>query len=436
MESDSMFLILMVVCLVLTAFFSAAGAAFSSFNRMRMKNLAEGGDKRAGRVLALADNSDSLASTLLITDAVLTLLFACLGTLLVGHMFEDDHIVIAIATLIGAALLILAGKAAPRAFAKELPEKTALATSFALRILVTLCTPLAFLFRRFKQLLASAISGGSDAAVTDEELLSMLEEAEHEGGIGEQEGTLIRSAIEFMDLEAQDISTPRVDIVAVSTDATEEEIAKLYLKSGFSRLPVYEEEIDHIVGTINLKDFYNFIYEKDASLETIIRTPFFITPTMKVGDLLKTFQSKNTHMAIILDEFGGTDGIITMEDIIEELVGEIWDEHDKVVEEIVPVGTQEYNVLGSANAEKFFEMIDTLYTCDSTTISGYICTVLECIPKEGDSFVKDGLCITVLKMDGQRIEQVRIKKIADADGPVGINDAETTAGTMKSAGTA
>ena len=236
----------------------------------------------------------------------------------------------------------------------------------------------------------------------------LQEEAEQEGGIDADESTLIRSAIGFMDLETSDIYTPRVDIESIPLDATKEEIAKMFLDTGFSRLPVYEEDIDHIIGIINQKDFHNFIYHTDRPLKDIIRPVLFITPTMKIGVLLKKLQDSKTHIAIILDEFGGTEGLVTIEDIIEELVGDIWDEHDRVIKEIEKISDREYLMSGSANIDKVFELLDIEKAVDVNTLSGWIMEELGQIPKEGDSFVSDGVKVVVLKMDDHRVDKAKV----------------------------
>ena len=226
-----------------------------------------------------------------------------------------------------------------------------------------------------------------------------------------------------MDLETVDIYTPRVDIVAIPSDAAKQEIADLFLETGYSRLPVYDEDIDHIIGVVNQKDFHNYIFNTKQALNSIIRPVLFITPNMKIGTLLKNLQAGKSHIAIILDEFGGTEGLVTMEDIVEELVGEIWDEHDEVIQEIQPVSQDEYLVMGSTNVDKLFEKLGIEKEFEVITVSGWVMEYMECLPKENDSFISDGLEVTVLKMNDRRIEQVRVRKISPSSG----NSNDTTA---------
>lgn len=410
MDSDSVSLIIMAVCLTLSAYFSATETAFSALNHIRLKNMAEKGDSRAALVLRLASNYDRLLSTLLIGNNVVNIALTSLATVLFVNWIGDEQGA-SLSTLVVTIVVLIFGEISPKSIAKESPEKVAMFSAPFLRILIVVLTPFNFLFSQWQKLISRVFKSSNDRGITDEELLTIVEEAEQEGGIDEMESELIRSAIEFMDLETIDIYTPRVDIVAIPSDADKQEIADLFQESGYSRLPVYEEDIDHIVGVINQKDFHNQIFHTDAPLQTIIRPALFITPNMKIGTLLKKLQAGKSHLAIILDEFGGTEGLVTMEDVMEELVGEIWDEHDEIVEEIRPVAPNEYLVLGSTNIDKLFEELGLEKDFDVTTVSGWVMDVMACLPKEKDTFLSDGLEVTVLKMNERRIEQVLIKKV-------------------------
>ena len=235
-----------------------------------------------------------------------------------------------------------------------------------------------------------------------------MDEAEQEGGIDEQEGTLIRSAIEFSEIEAMDILTPRIDITGVSVKASREEIAKVFSSTGYSRLPIYEDSIDHIVGIIYQKDFYKYVYHAGKDISAIIRPALFIAKSKKIGTLLKELQHKKSHIAVVLDEFGGTIGIVTMEDILEELVGEIWDEHDEVIQEIEKISDEEYIVLGNTNIDKLFGLLHKEEELEVLTVSGWTMDMLGHIPEEGDCFEYQNLSVTVLQMDGKRVEKVRV----------------------------
>ena len=411
MSDDSVSLVIIVDCLVCSSYFSATETAFSTMNHARMKTMADKGNKSAALALKLSDNYDTLLSTILIGNNLVNILLSSLATLLFVKMLGSSTGTTA-STLVTTVLVLIFGEISPKSIAKESPESFAMFSAPIIRVLMVVLTPVTWIFAQWKKLLTRLFKkDGDDRAMTDEELMTIVEEAEQDGGIDAEESTLIRSAIEFMDLESIDIYTPRVDIVSVSLDESKEEIAKIFLDTGFSRLPVYEEHIDHIIGIINQKDFHNFIYNTDRSIKEIVRPVLFITPTMKIGSLLKKLQASKTHIAIILDEFGGTEGLVTIEDIVEELVGDIWDEHDQVVTEIEKISNEEYLMAGSTSIDDVFEELGIEKEVDVNTLSGWVMEVLACILKEGDSFVSDGYKVTVVKMDERRIEKVRVQKV-------------------------
>ena len=411
MSDDSVSLVIIVACLVCSSYFSATETAFSTMNHARMKTMADKGNKSAALALKLSDNYDTLLSTILIGNNLVNVLLSSLATLLFVKMLGSSTGTTA-STLVTTVLVLIFGEISPKSIAKESPESFAMFSAPIIRVLMVVLTPVTWIFAQWKKILTRLFKkDGDDRAMTDEELMTIVEEAEQDGGIDAEESTLIRSAIEFMDLESIDIYTPRVDIVSVSLDESKEEIAKIFLDTGFSRLPVYEENIDHIIGIINQKDFHNFIYNTDRSIKEIVRPVLFITPTMKIGSLLKKLQASKTHIAIILDEFGGTEGLVTIEDIVEELVGDIWDEHDQVVTEIEKISNEEYLMAGSTSIDDVFEELGIEKEVDVNTLSGWVMEVLACIPKEGDSFVSDGYKVTVVKMDERRIEKVRVQKV-------------------------
>ena len=317
MSSDSTSLVIILVCLVLSAYFSATETAFSTMSHARMKTMADKGDKSAALALQLADNYDTLLSAILIGNNLVNILLSSVATLLCVK-FLGEQTGASVATASVTVVVLIFGEISPKSIAKESPEKFAMFSAPFIRALMVLLKPFIWMFAQWKKLLVKLFNKPSDdRGITDEELMTIVEEAEQEGGIDADESTLIRSAIGFMDLETSDIYTPRVDIESIPLDATKEEIAKMFLDTGFSRLPVYEEDIDHIIGIINQKDFHNFIYHTNRPLKDIIRPVLFITPTMKIGVLLKKLQDSKTHIAIILDEFGGPEGLVTIEDIIE-----------------------------------------------------------------------------------------------------------------------
>ena len=415
MTSDSSTSVLIIIfCVLFSGYFSATETAFSSLNRIRVKNLAEKGDKKAKLVLDLLENFDSLLSTILIGNNIVNIACASVATLLFVKLLGEEQGP-SVATIVITIVVLIFGEVTPKSIAKENPEKFAMFAAPFLNMLMIILTPFNFLFIQWKKLISKIFHTENDYSITEEELLTIVEEAEQEGRIDEQESSLIRSAIEFSEQEAIDILTPRIDIVGVSYDATKEEIAQIFEETNYSRLPVYKESIDHIIGILYQKDFYN-LDDEETSFEHIIRPAMFITESKKIGELLQELQQKKSHIAIVLDEYGGTTGIVTLEDILEELVGEIWDEHDEVINEIEKISDTEYIVHGSTNLEDLFEILDMgmkineeVEEMEVVTVSGWVMEeVLERIPSKGDVGTWQNLKVTVLEMDENRVEKIKL----------------------------
>ena len=415
MTSDSSTSVLIIIfCVLFSGYFSATETAFSSLNRIRIKNLAEKGDKKAKLVLDMLENFDSLLSTILIGNNIVNIACASVATLLFVRLLGEEQGP-SVATIVITIVVLIFGEVTPKSIAKENPEKFAMFAAPFLNVLMIMLTPFNFLFIQWKKLISKIFHTENDYSITEEELLTIVEEAEQEGRIDEQESSLIRSAIEFSEQEAIDILTPRIDIVGVSHDATKEEIAQVFEETNYSRLPVYKESIDHIIGILYQKDFYN-LDDEETSFEHIIRPALFITESKKIGELLQELQNKKSHIAIVLDEYGGTTGIVTLEDILEELVGEIWDEHDEVINEIEKISDTEYIVHGSTNLEDLFEVLDMgmkineeVEEMEVVTVSGWVMEeVLERIPSKGDVGTWQNLKVTVLEMDENRVEKIKL----------------------------
>lgn len=410
MESDSISLIIIIVCIVMSAYFSATETAFSSLNKIRIKNMAEKGNKKAALVMKLSESYDSLLSTILIGNNIVNILSASLATVLFVKILGDEAGT-SVSTAVTTVIVLIFGEVSPKSIAKESPEKFAMFSAPLLRVLVFLLTPFNFLFKQWKKFLSLIIKSEEDGGITEEELLSIVEEAEEDGGINEQESMIIQNAIDFTEQEAIDVLTPRIDITGVSTTATKEEIAKIFTETAYSRLPMYEETLDHIIGIIYHKDFYNYVYNTDKDVSEIVKPVIFIPKSKKIGVLLKELQQKKSHIAVVLDEYGGTVGIITLEDILEELVGEIWDEHDEVSQDIEVKSEKECLVSGNANLEKVFEVLSLESDEEhikALTVNGWLMDILGRVPKENDSITYKDFTITVLEMDENRVEKVQI----------------------------
>lgn len=408
MKNETVSLVIIVIGIIMSAYFSATETAFSSLNRIRIKNMAEKGNKRACLVLRLSENYDSLLSTILIGNNIVNIASASLATVLFVKLLGED-IGASISTAVTTIVVLIFGEVSPKSIAKESPEQFALFSAPFLNMLMILLTPFNFLFRQWKKLLSLIIKPNDESGITEEELLFIVEEAKQDGGIDEQENMLIRRALDFTEQEAADILTPRIDITAVPAEASKEEIAAVFADTAYSRLPVFEDTIDHIKGIIYQKDFYNHVYHANKEISEIIRPALFVPKTKKIGVLLKELQQKKIHIAVVLDEYGQTVGIITLEDILEELVGEIWDEYDEVSSEIEKKSENEYMVLGSANIDKVFEALH-IQAADgeiqSGIVNGWIMNELGRIPEKDDSFEYKGYRITVLEMDEKRVGKV------------------------------
>ncbi len=416
MEEQSISLIIIIGCIIMSAYFSATETAFSSLNRIRIKNMAEKGNKRAGLVLKLSENYDGLLSTILIGNNIVNIASASLATVIFVKLLGDEAGA-SISTVVTTIVVLIFGEVSPKSIATESPEQFAMFSAPFLNAFMVLLTPANYLFKQWKKLLSVLIRTSGDSGITEEELLAIVEEAKQDGGIDEQEGSLIKSAIEFTELEAMDIATPRVDVTGIPVDADKEEIAAVFGETGYSRLPVYKDKIDDIIGIIYQKDFYNQVYRGVCSVEAIVRPALYVAKSKKINVLLKELQKNKMHIAVVIDEFGGTMGIVTLEDILEELVGEIWDEHDVVVQEIEKISDQEYLVLGNTSVEKLFEELGGEEEFESFTVSGWVMELAERIPEEGDVLYYENMTITVMKMKDRRVEQVRIVLEAEVMEP-------------------
>ena len=409
-------LVIIILCIILSAYFSATETAFNTFNRIRMKGYAEKGNKRAKRALKLADNYDTLISTILVGNNIVNILSATLATLFFVGLAKDltwikEDFAPTLSTIVMTLVVLTFGEIIPKTLAKQFPEKFSMFSAPIIYGLLIVLTPITFIFKQLQNLMSKLFKKDEDTGMTEEELISIIEEAEEDGNIDEEESTLIKSAIEFNDLEVGDIFTPRIDITAVASDVSKSELEVIFSESGYSRIPIYEGDLDNITGIIYYKDFFTTVHNRTAPISDIIKPVIYVTKSMKINDLLKELQEKQLHLAVVTDEYGSTAGIVTLEDILEEIVGEIWDEHDEIIEEIKSIGEKEYIVSGMANIEKLFDELDLEEPdeeIESTTVNGWAMDILGRIPEEGDSFEALGLTVKVLKMDGRRIEDLHV----------------------------
>ena len=411
MQDNGLFIVSLIALVALSAFFSASETAYTSLNRTRLKSMANGGSRRAEKALKLAEDYDRLLSGILVGNNIVNILSASLATVLFVRLIGGAGV--SVSTAVMTVVVLMFGEIAPKSIAKERPEKLALAFYPALNAILVLLTPIIFLSTCWQKLVYRVFKPAEERGITEEELITIVEEAESDGEIDEHESELIRSAIEFGDLTAEDILTPRVDLVAVDVGDGIDEIARVFEESGRSRVPVYEDSIDNIVGILHEKDFYR--QRGVRSVREMMSPPLCVVPSTQLGVLLKLLQKTKNHMAVVLDEYGGVVGIVTMEDILEELVGEIWDEHDEVVEDIVQLSENRWQVSGGASLDDLRELFPIGGEFDSVTVNGWVLEVLGRFPEPGDTFDREGLRVTVEKVAHRRVERILIER----EEPVG-----------------
>ncbi|MEF2895454.1 MAG: hemolysin family protein [Faecalibacterium sp.] len=417
MDDGSMTLWVALVILVgFSAFFSASETAFSSLNQIRLKSRAEDGDSSAARVLAMAEQYDKLLSTILIGNNIVNIAAASIGTILFTQMLGAERGA-TVSTIVLTIIVLIFGEVTPKSLAKEMPEKVATAVSPFLVLLMALMTPLTWLFTQWKKLLGHFVHSGEADTITEGELMTMVSEAENDGELTDRESELIRSAIEFDDVEVEEILTPRVDVVAVEDDIPLEELAQTFAESGYSRLPVYHGNIDNIIGVVHEKDFYIARLKKATKIDDLVVPTLYTTGSTQISQLLRTLREQHHHLAVVVDEYGGTEGIITLEDILEELVGEIWDEHDEVTEDFRKQSDGSWLVSGSASVDDLYEELDLPEEedIDSNTVNGLVQEKTCHLPKVGDRFTLGEYDGVVTRTAKRRVTEVRLTPAAPAE---------------------
>ncbi|MEE1043368.1 MAG: hemolysin family protein [Clostridia bacterium] len=407
--SSTIQILIMVFLVMMSAYFSATETAFSSLNKTRIKTMAEDGNKRANLVLKLSENYDKLISTILIGNNIVNIALASLGTIFFIHLLNgDENMGTTVSTIVITVAVLIFGEITPKSIANDMPEKFSMFASPFINVLIIILTPINFIFTIWKKLVSKIIKIEESEKMSQEELLMFVEEVEQEGTIDEDEGDLIRNVIEFTETKAEDILTHRVDLEAIPVTADKEEISKKFQDTQFSRILVYDENIDNIIGFILQKDFYTVDGITKSSVKKLVKPVIFTQKTEMVNDLLKKLQVHKTHIAVVLDEYGGTLGIVTMEDILEELVGEIWDEHDEVVEDFKKLDENNYRVDCSVNAVDFFEYFEIETETENVSLGGWVMEQLDKVPETGDKFEFEDLEITVSETDSRRATKIDV----------------------------
>ncbi len=402
-------IIIILFCIVMSAYFSATETAFSTLNKTRIKALADKGSKRAQKVLKIADDFDGMLSTILIGNNIVNILSASLATILFVHWI-DDKSGPTVSTVVMTIVVLIFGEISPKSIAKEHPEQFAMFSSRLLSFFMIILKPINFIFRQWKKLLSLIFKTRKEESMTEEELMTIIKEAEQVGDLDKDEGQIIKSAIEFNDLEVGDILTPRMDVTAIDINMPVNEISKIFIETGYSRLPVYEGDFDVIIGVLYYKDFYIMHQTNTKEVKDILKPVIFATKNQKIHDLMKEFQNKQLHFAVIIDEFSSVLGIVTLEDVIESIVGEIWDEHDQKEDEIKQINDNTYLVSGKTSIKKLFNLLDINEEVESHIVNGWVMEELDTVPQVGMEFNKFGLNIKVIGMNGRIIDSVEIIK--------------------------
>lgn len=413
-DPDSMFLSIffIVILVLLSGFFSGTETAFSSVNRTKLKLKAQDGNKAAANALKLSDNYDKLLSAILVGNNLVNITLSVLFNNLFESLIPNPAVCGVVSVAVSTVIVLTFGEISPKMVAKDNAESVAMVFGYPIRVVMVVLYPITLLFSGLKFLLKKIFHSGGDDKITEEELLSMVEEAQEDGSLDMQERELISSAIEFDDAEVKDIFVPRVNVIAVPVDMPMEKIKGLFLEHNFSRMPVYKGEIDSIIGMIHNIDFFAALERGEVTIKNIITPVAVATEHMKISMLLRSMQRQKVHMAVVVDEYGGTLGIVTLEDILEELVGEIWDEHDEVVNYFTDIDEETVIVDGRADLDEFFEHFgidkDEAENFDSQTVSGWVIEEIGEIPKKSQSFDYKNLTVIVNRLTQRRVLDVKV----------------------------
>ncbi|MBQ8825357.1 MAG: HlyC/CorC family transporter [Ruminococcus sp.] len=401
---------LLIILIIFSALFSSSETTFACVNKIRLKHMADQGDKRAKKALHIAENYEDTLTAILVGNNIANIGSSSLATVLFTQWFGDSGAVIS--TIVMTILVLIFGEVFPKSYAKSHPEKLALLFASALLTFTIIMTPFV---KAFDLLSRTFKSKDESPTVTEDELKYIIDEIEEEGVLEEQESDLVLSALQFDETAVNDILIPRVKIVGISIDATIEEIRNLFLHSHFSRFPVYEKTMDNIIGLITNKDFFRLEHNMYTSLKDIVQDVIYIPATKAISEILKEMQRSKTHMAVVVDQYGGTKGIVTLEDILEELVGDIYDESDEIVNEFVKIAPHTYNVEGAFSISDMCDGLDEedipehIEQTSSTSVGGWVTELLGHIPQAGETAQVGRFKFTVLTTMNQSVTQVKLE---------------------------
>ncbi|MDE7464162.1 MAG: hemolysin family protein [Clostridiales bacterium] len=410
-------MIALIALVLLSAFFSSAETAFTTVNRVRLHTLESNGVKWAKRAGKMIDAYDKLITTILIGNNIVNIVGSSLATVFFVDIITDQSTAVTVSTIVMTLAVLIFGEITPKTLAREHPEGMVHAYVNIVWVLELILFPLTFVFSQWKRLLVKIFKSKKQPGITEDELLTYVETAHSEGGIDEHESELIRSAIEFEDLDVGDIMVHRVGVVAVSETATVDEVAKAFRDNGYSRILVYSGTIDTVIGVIHEKDFLLACLDGAKSFTQCIKPTVCLSANMKISAALRMMQKGKIHMAVVVDEYGGTSGIITMEDILEELVGEIYDEHDEIEEFIKKTADNTYVINGNAPLLDAFEYMDkdVKEEFESSSVGGWVTELMEKIPVAGEKIDYGNMHIVVTRSTPKRVAEVQITLTPEED---------------------
>ena len=403
--------IVLVILIILSGFFSATETAFSCANKIKLKSMAALGRKHAKAVCEFADEKyDKLITAILVGNNIVNLSASALGTVLFAMIITDSAMAPTVSTIVLTVAVLLFGEITPKYFASIYPEQVCFLFYPVMQLFYWILTPICWIFDGYKNLIAKIFKLEKDDALTDEELMTLVDEAEEDGTLKEDESELVRCALEFDDLRVEDIVVPRVDVVAISEDSTMDEIRDVFNNNAYSRLPVYRDTIDEVVGLIHERDFFRAYVNGETDIKHLIQEVVFTTEYTRISTLLKQLQKQKVHMAAVSDEYGGLVGIVTLEDILEELVGEIWDEHDEEEIHYGKIADDEYWVDGKCELYSFFDLFDIDDEKEgANTLGGWVTEQYGGIPPIGEVFYMHNIEIKVVKATKQKVIRLSAK---------------------------
>lgn len=408
--SNTSFILILIVLIFFSAFFSASETAFSSLNRIKIKNLANDDNLLAKETLKIVDNYPRFISTILVGNNLVNIIAATLATVFFTKLLREDGPMLS--SIVMTILVIIFGEICPKRLARSNPEGFALKATNVIKIVMFILAPLTYIFNVIGDLSEKLFKVKKENDFDSDELVTMVEEAEEQGDMDKHEADLITNAIEFNDQDVADVYTPRVDVIFTSSSDSLDDIEKKFRESGYSRLPYYKNSIDNIIGFVHEKDFYQIFFKKsNKSIDEILQRVVYTNSNVKISKVLRLLQAAKSHMAVVVDEYGGTEGIITMEDILEELVGEIYDEHDEVVEYFKKLSNDEYIVDCDASIDDLFEFfnINNDENLSYNTVSGFVIDELDKIPAVGDKFIYKNLEIKVINASKKEVKEILVK---------------------------